>query len=144
MTDPLSECLSLASRRLSRVVAQTYDQALSPTGLKITQFSVLTAISKAQAHGLPMSGVAEAIDMDQSSLTRAIAPFIRDGLVILKEEKDRRRRSPALTKKGEALLSQATDAWNLAQSELEKAIGTDLMNEGREMMQKMRERIAKP
>ena len=144
MIDPLSNCLSLASRRLSRVVAQIYDDALTPTGLKITQFSVLTAISKAQDHGVPMSGIAAAIDMDQSSLTRAIAPFIRDGLVILTEQKDRRRRIPTLTKKGDALLSQATKAWGHAQTELEEMIGADLMNGGRKMMQEMRERIAKP
>lgn len=141
MKDPLTDCLSLASRRLARVVSQIYDHALAPTGLKITQFTVLTAVSKAQPHGLPLQAIAEAIDMDQSSLTRALAPFFRDKLIAYADQTDKRRRTPVLTEKGEALLSKATQAWSQAQDQLEEQIGTELLGEGRKALADMRHRI---
>ncbi len=143
MFNPLTDCLSLASRRLSRVVSQIYDDALLPIGLKITQFSVLTAISKAQKKHLPMSDIAQAIDMSQSSLTRAIAPFIRDGFVTYSETKDKRCKAPILTQDGEALLQRATEAWTQAQSKIELMIGPELMKESHQTMQKVRDRISK-
>jgi len=39
------ECLGFRARMLSRVITTVYDDALSEVGLKVSQFSVLTAIA---------------------------------------------------------------------------------------------------
>lgn len=139
MSDPLNDCFSLASRRLSRVIGQIYDKALASSGLKVTQFSVLTAVGHAQSGDLPLGAIAKAIDMDKSTLTRALKPLARDGFVSLDAGKDRRERSVKLTGKGELLLGQATISWSQAQSEIETLLGETVFAEGHHAMTAMRQ-----
>lgn len=142
MSDPLNNCFSLASRRLSRVIGQIYDKALASSGLKITQFSVLTAVGHAQGGDLPLGVIANAIDMDKSTLTRALKPLARDGFVTLNTGEDRRQRSVKLTANGELLLAQATISWSHAQSEIETMLGERLFAEGHQAMTTIRRKIS--
>lgn len=142
MSDPLNECFSLASRRLARVIGQIYDKALVGSGLKITQFSVLTAVGHAQGRDLPLGVIAKAIDMDKSTLTRALNPLVRDGFVILRKGEDRRQRSVKLTGEGQLLLAQATVRWDQAQSQIETLLGEIFFAEGHRTMTAMRKKIS--
>lgn len=144
MFNPLNDCLNLASRRLARVSAKVYDQAMADTGLKITQFSVLTAIGHAQSRNLHLRDIADAIDMDQSSLTRAVSVFVRDGLVALNVGKDRRQKSAHLTESGKALLERATVAWKQAQTELNDLLGQEALRDGRQSMHDLRQKLSTP
>ena len=140
MSDPLNNCFSLASRRLSRVIGQIYDQALAGSGLKITQFSVLTAVGYAQGQDLPLGVIAKA--MDKSTLTRALNPLVRDGFVILNKGEDRRQRSVKLTTAGHLLLAEATVSWGQAQSQIETLLGETSFVEGHRTMTAMRKKIS--
>lgn len=142
MFDPLNNCFSLASRRLSRVIGQIYDKALVGSGLKITQFSVLTAVGYAQDQDLPLGVIAKAIDMDKSTLTRALNPLVRDGFVILSKGEDRRQRSVKLTSAGHLLLAEATVSWSKAQSQIETLLGETSFAEGHRTMTAMRRKIS--
>ena len=142
MSDPLNQCFSLASRRLARVIGQVYDKALVGTGLKITQFSVLTAVGHAEGQDLPLGVIAKAIDMDKSTLTRALKPLVRDGFVILSKGEDRRQRSAKLTDAGQVLLAEATVSWSQAQSQIETLLGEASLAEGHRRMTSMRRKIS--
>lgn len=120
---PYAACLCLASRRLARVVTQAYDQALAETGLKITQFSVLCALDYTRGKPVPLAAVAQALDMEPSSLTRALTPLVRDGLVTLSHGEDRRRRWGQLTQAGLTRLGAARSCWRRAQDEAASRLG---------------------
>lgn len=141
MTDPLTDCFNLASRRLVRVTAQIYDLALAPAGLKVTQFSVLTAVDRAKDHDLSLKEIAAALDMEQSSLTRSLSAFVRDGFVTLNPAKDRRQKAAQLTPKGEALLAQATQAWTKAQNDIREKLGQSSFDNGLQLLHEMRHEI---
>jgi DNA-binding MarR family transcriptional regulator len=142
MSDPFKECFSLASRRLARVIGQIYDKALVGSGLKITQFSVLTAVGHAQGQDLPLGVIAKAIDMDKSTLTRALNPLVRDGFVTLSQGEDRRQRSVKLTDAGQQLLAQATVRWSQAQSQIETLLDETSLAESHRTMTALRRKIS--
>jgi DNA-binding MarR family transcriptional regulator len=142
MSDPQKECFSLASRRLARVIGQVYDKALVASGLKITQFSVLTAVGQTQGQELPLGVIAKAIDMDKSTLTRALNPLVRDGFVTLSKGEDRRQRSVELTDAGQLLLAQATVSWSQAQLQIETLLGETFFAESHRTMTAMRRKIS--
>ena len=72
-------CNCLALRQAARHVSQFYDQFLSASGLRTTQYSILARL---QRKG-PMSINALAADlvMDRTTLGRNILPLQRDGLI---------------------------------------------------------------
>ena len=114
-------CLALHVRRAARQVARIYDQALRPVGLSNGQFSLLTML--AAKADWEMQPLADALGADQSSLTAAIKPLKRRGLVEARaDDKDRRVRRLALTRSGDQLLDRALPLWGEAQGRAEAAI----------------------
>jgi len=117
-------CLGMALRKASRAVTQRYDEALAHTGLRSTQFSVLVGL--AHAPEVPLSRLAEALVMDRTTLTRNLAPLIRDGLVEERAAADGRVRLFALTRKGKKTFERALPAWEAAQSYMVRALAEDV------------------
>src|SRR6185295_8439011 len=79
--NPLSpeECNCFAIRAAARHVTQFYDQVIAPTGLRTTQYSIL---SKLKRRGpLTINALAEDMVMDRTTLGRNILPLERDGLI---------------------------------------------------------------
>jgi len=140
--DPFNDCLCLASRRLARILTQTYDRALAESGLKITQFSVLTALERAEERDVTLNMIAEALDLEPSSLTRALDPLIREGLVRLTPCSDKRRRTGSLTQKGRTLLGDATARWQAAQLKVAQTIGANEAALLRKQLQDARRALA--
>ncbi|MDY7532081.1 MarR family transcriptional regulator [Pseudomonas sp. Bout1] len=86
-------------RRASRRMAQIYDEAFVPFGLKATQYSLLNHI--ANGDGPKMRDLAQSLVMDLSALGHTLKPLVRDGLVVLQvDELDRRSRRVLLTEAG--------------------------------------------
>lgn len=65
------------------------------------------------------------MEMDRSSLYRAIAPMIRDGWLEMAPGTDARSRSAKVTRKGKQLLARATAPWNGIQEGLLGSFGKD-------------------
>src|ERR1700754_2602702 len=76
------ECFATSVRKASRRLTQLYDDALAPSGLRSTQFSILAEIAARSAPPTLME-LAEAMVSDRSSLGHALRPLIRDGYVAL-------------------------------------------------------------
>ena len=103
-----------------------YDTFLTPTGLKSTQYGILSELNSRGAALPTVNELAEALVMDRSTLGQNLRPLERDGLVkLLTDPKDRRSRLIALTKQGVAKFNEAARYWRIAQDRFEAAFGQE-------------------
>ena len=103
-------CLCLHAQRAARALARRFDDALRPLGLTNGQFSLLMALNRPEPP--PMGPVAAVLAMDRTTLTAALKPLERRGLVkVTVDKKDRRSRRLTLTAAGRALLAKALPLW---------------------------------
>ena len=63
--------------------------------------------------------------MDRTSITRALAPLERDGLIHSRSGADKRIRIVSVTNKGRKLVDDAEPKWRQAQEALIDTIGED-------------------
>lgn len=118
----ISPCHCAMMRKATRNVTQAYETALAPTGLKITQYSMLSAINRAEE--ATIGELAEVLVMDRSTLGHNLRPLERDGLLKIEVAKDdARSRLIRLTSKGRELLDEAREHWRKMQSRFEEAFG---------------------
>ena len=116
-----NECTASRLRRATRTIGQIYDQALAPSGLRGTQFSLLIALSLFGE--APLLRVAEELGLDRTTLTRNLQPLERAGLVSSSPGKDQRVRLLRLTDAGQRALQRAYPLWEEAQSKVVKVLG---------------------
>ncbi len=64
--------------------------------------------------------------MDQTTVSRALKPLIRDGYIAVTEGETRRDKALSLTRKGKALYKDALGPWKEAQKMLRKKLGNAL------------------
>ena len=115
-------CLCLHVQRAARALARRFDEALRPLGLTNGQFSLLMSLNRPEPAG--MGGVANLLAMDRTTLTAALKPLERRGLlVVAPDPKDGRARVLSLTPDGRALLAQALPIWTREHSKLDDALG---------------------
>jgi DNA-binding MarR family transcriptional regulator len=116
-------CACFALRRAARAVTQLYDEALRPSGLRVTQFTVLQITSRLGS--VALGQLARASAMDRTTLTRSLALLERDGLVEPAPRDDRRERRFRVTEPGEQALRAAFPRWERAQSRLAELYGSE-------------------
>jgi DNA-binding MarR family transcriptional regulator len=114
-------CVCFHLRRSARAITQLYDHILAPSGLRATQYTLLTVMRS--TGGLPFSGLAEVLGMDRTTLTRNLRPLERDGLVRIETGADRRVRLVKLTRLGERKQEAAEPLWVRAHSRVINGIG---------------------
>jgi DNA-binding MarR family transcriptional regulator len=118
------ECNCLAIRQAARHVTQFYDQLFAPTGLRATQYAILSRLRS----GGPMSinALANLLVMDRTTLGRNILPLQRDGLIeVAPNADDRRRHELHLTEAGIKLHQSAVGHWEEAQKRFNAVFGDD-------------------
>ncbi|MEQ8397438.1 MarR family winged helix-turn-helix transcriptional regulator [Thalassobaculum sp.] len=116
-------CTCAALRRTARRMTQIYDDALKPTGLKLTQYSLLAML--AQAGEPSITDLADLMMMDRTTLTRNLRPLQAAGWVRLGTGGDKRSRSVVLTAKGESTLQAARPVWRQAEASIRGKLGAD-------------------
>lgn len=116
-------CACYNLRRASRVVTQVFDSYFDEVGLKSTQYTVLAALSY-ESDGRPtVSHLADALVLEQSSLSRNLAVLERQGLIrLMAGEDDKRERIVILTRTGRAALARGYPAWKAAQAAIAEAL----------------------
>ena len=101
-----------------------YDTVLAPTGLKSTQYGILSELNSRGAALPTVRELAEELVMDRSTLGQNLRPLERDGLVtLLTDPKDRRNRLIALTRSGLGKFKEAAKYWKIAQDRFEATFG---------------------
>ncbi|MCO4319859.1 MarR family transcriptional regulator [Phyllobacterium sp. 21LDTY02-6] len=114
-------CMCLAVQRAARALARMFDDALRPHDLTNGQFSLLMSLNRPVPPNL--TSVASLLAMDRTTLTAALKPLERRGLVsVTADPKDRRGRLLTLTPEGLAVLSRALPVWTKAHGELEQVL----------------------
>jgi DNA-binding MarR family transcriptional regulator len=120
-------CLCLHVQRAARALARAFDEALRPLDLTNGQFSLLNALNRPSPAA--MSPVASLLAMDRTTLTAALKPLERRGLVAIeKDPKDRRGRLLILTAEGRALLARAAPIWEGVHAGIEGRLGARVEN----------------
>jgi DNA-binding MarR family transcriptional regulator len=118
-----SGCTCFKLRRLTRRVTAVYDRALSAAGMRVTQYSLLAHLRG--THAVSMSQLAEALDMDRTTLTRNLKPLLEAGWVeVQPSAKDARIRLVRITRTGEVQWQAARTHWRHAQDEVHATIGS--------------------
>jgi DNA-binding MarR family transcriptional regulator len=103
-------CLCLHVQRAARALARRFDEALRPLGLTNGQFSLMVSLNRPAAPSI--GSVAALLAMDRTTLTAALKPLERRGLVeVLIDPKDKRGRLMKLTPAGKTLLASAVPIW---------------------------------
>jgi DNA-binding MarR family transcriptional regulator len=122
-------CLCLHMQRAARALARRFDEALRPIGLTNGQFSLLMALNRPEPPA--MGPVAQLLAMDRTTLTAALKPLQRDGLVkIDADPADRRSHLLRLTGKGHEVLASAVPIWRELHGAIESqlpALSPDLL-----------------
>ena len=120
---PPRPCNCHALRQAVRRVTQLYDHALAPTGLRVTQFSLLAHLR--DTGPITMKALAEMLVMDRATIGHNLRPLEAQGLIALAVGTDRRSRLVQLTEDGLARLRAARPYWKQAQTRFETAFGPD-------------------
>jgi DNA-binding MarR family transcriptional regulator len=114
-------CLCMHMQRASRALARRFDDALRPVGITNWQFSLLMSLNRPEPP--PMGPVAKLLAMDRTTLTAALKPLEREGLLkIISAPQDRRSRLLALTERGRETLAAAVPIWRDTHARVEAAL----------------------
>ena len=132
-------CTNLKLRQITRRVTQHYDAELLKTGLKTTQYSLLSYVVKLG----PIRAVdlAVAMRMSTSTLSRNLQPLIANGWIEVNSGQDARSRLISVTDTGRSKRSEAQRKWRIAQEGINARLGMervlalhDLIDESLELL----------
>ena len=118
----LSPCVCNTLRLVTRVVTQLYDDCLRPSGLRVTQFSILAAIARLGEASLKQ--LEDELAIDQTTLTRSLSLLERDGVLERASHHDGRIKAMRLTPRGRRVLEAARPLWAQAQGKVVRELGT--------------------
>lgn len=121
----LQGCTNLKLRQLTRRISRQYDLELAQAGLKTTQYSLLSHIVKLGP--IRPGDLAQAMDMDASTLTRNLKPLLSAGWAQLDAGADGRSRLVTVTPAGREKRQEAQRHWKAAQTALNARLGMPRM-----------------
>lgn len=119
---PLSACVCNTLRMATRAVTQLYDDVLRPSGLRVTQFSILAAIARMGEANLRQ--LQDRLAIDQTTLTRSLKTLEASGVIERVPHPDGRIKAMRLTAKGRRAFEAARPLWSQAQTKVLRELGT--------------------
>ena len=114
-------CVGFNTRRATRLVTQYYDKALTPAGLRSTQYSLLSVLLMMEKASI--QELALVLAMDRTTLTRNLSPLRKKGWIKVSVGTDRRARPVLITRKGRTILDKALPLWQQAQAQIVNSLG---------------------
>jgi DNA-binding MarR family transcriptional regulator len=128
-------CVGGCVRKLNRMVSAIYDGALANAGLKTSQFSVLVSVAN-RKQARPAELIKH-LELDESTVSRNVERMCARGWLRLVPDADRRSHLIEVTDKGQALIRKCLPAWQKAQTEVSRRLGTDSVAELRSALRKL-------
>lgn len=120
--EPAQGCVCFNIRKSARAITQLYEDALRPTGLRATQFTLLVATRVMGT--ATINGLAQSLVMDRTTLTRNLKPLEKQSFIrIMPGKEDRREREVTLTLAGQEILSKALPLWKTVQGSVVESLG---------------------
>ena len=123
----MQTCACFHFRKISRVATQIFEEKMKPTGLRITQVTLLAAVSSLGP--IAMNALADPLDIDRTTLTRNLRLLEKQGAIAITAGRDRRERIVSVTPEGEKALKEAFPLWQAAQSQIVEALGRERWSE---------------
>lgn len=114
-------CTNLKLRQLSRMVTRHYDRYVAASGLKNTQYALLSHVVRLGP--IRPGDLARRMQMDASTLTRNLQPMAAQGWLKIGAGDDARSRLVAATEAGQAKRAEGQRAWKAAQLALNERLG---------------------
>jgi len=115
-------CTNLKLRQLMRRVAQHYDAEVGKTGLKGTQYSLLSYVAKLGP--VRPADLAREMKIDASTLSRNLRPLIDAGWLAMGPGADGRSRLVSVTDEGREKRQEAQRLWRVAQEAINYIVGS--------------------
>src|SRR5215216_8009063 len=116
-------CACANLRKAARALTQVFDEALAPSGLRATQFTLL--VTSRLSGESTINELAERMAMDRTTLSRNLKPLVRSGLLEVRPGEDGRTRLVRVTPAGEHALEEAYPLWQQAQRETVGVLGEE-------------------
>lgn len=116
-------CFAEATRVANRAVTKFYEQHLKDVDIGIAQLSLLIRLY--YLPDVPVTKLARVMQTDRTTLTRNLQPLERSGHLEIVSADDKRSRLVRLSAKGFASVEAALPAWQRAQRQMEKKLGTE-------------------
>ncbi|AEG92226.1 MarR family winged helix-turn-helix transcriptional regulator [Ramlibacter tataouinensis] len=135
-------CTNLKLRQLMRRVAQHYDAEVGKTGLKGTQYSLLSYVCKLGP--IRPGDLAREMKLDASTLTRNLKPLLAAGWLSLEPGTDGRSRLVSATDAGRDKRQEAQRRWRVAQEGINAALGAERVVALHALIDECMERLAPP
>jgi DNA-binding MarR family transcriptional regulator len=120
-------CMCANLRRAARVVTQIYEDELRPSGIRMSQFTLLQSLS--YASGISQKKLARLLEFDSTTLTRTLAGLRRKGWLRAEEGTDRRELRLSLSAAGQKEYKRVLPYWQAAQTRLRRELGETKWNE---------------
>jgi len=114
-------CTNIKLRQLMRRVAQHYDAEVGKSGLRGTQYSLLSYVCKLGP--IRPVDLARAMKVAPSTLSRNLQPLVTAGWLALEPGADARSRSVVATGAGRDKRQEAQRRWRVAQEQLNAQLG---------------------
>lgn len=131
------ECIGGRVRMLNRMITAIYDEALASVGLKTSQFNVLVAaVNREESRPAELAKV---LAMDESTLSRNVERMCAKGWLRLEPDEDRRSHLIKATERGLALIRKSYPAWQRAQEEVSRRLGSDSVAALKSVLRKLRD-----
>ena len=129
------ECVAFRIRKLNRLVTAIYDDALAEAGLKTSQFTVLVALANREK--VTPSELTRLLAMDESTVSRNVERMCVKGWLRLDPGEDRRSHTIEVTQNGKALIRKCLPAWQRAQEDVTRRLGTENVAAVRSFLRKL-------
>lgn len=124
MSESRYPCLCALIRRAGRITTRNYDMILKPSGLKVTQLSMLAKIANNPA--TTVSELAEILFMDQTTVSRNLRVLEKSGYIRIDGEMtDHRIKRIQISDLGISKMNEAMPLWDKAQLEMEQVLGRE-------------------
>ena len=118
-----SGCTNFKVRQLSRRLSQRYDAEVAQSGLKTTQYSLLSNLARL-GPSRPVDLAGE-LQMTASTLSRNLQPLIAAGWIVQSAGADARSQLVQVTASGEAKRREAQQYWKTAQQKMNALLGVE-------------------
>jgi DNA-binding MarR family transcriptional regulator len=113
-------------------LTRLYDRHLAPSGLSVSQFSLLAMIEANPE--VTLAELARAMVMERTTLLRAVKPLVASGWVARQAAGGRGAIRLSLTAAGRRKIAEATPLWRAAQGAFEAEVGADQAAELRRLI----------
>lgn len=114
-------CNCLRLRRASEAITKVYNKHLEPSGITISQYSLLTSIARMEP--VNVSELAAHVRLDRTTLVRNLKPLEQAGLIADISKKGARNRQLTVSESGKETLKKAIPLWIEAQENVEQHLG---------------------